>query len=109
MNHEPRKPKLRHRWTAEHDAVVQHLEDAAQQVRNADTPISQEQLRSAVDAARDAGVGWTRIGDTLGIASGNAYHRYRKRRGSTEDAQPCDAARPPLLKAATAPVRGSGR
>jgi hypothetical protein len=34
------------------------------------------------------GIGWTKIGDTLGIASGNAYHRYRKR----PEQQRCDAS-----------------
>jgi hypothetical protein len=29
-------------------------------VQEADTPASREQLRSAVDAATDAGVGWTK-------------------------------------------------
>lgn len=38
-----------------------------------------ELLQDAVDQARDAGVGWERIGDILGIARGNAYHRHRKR------------------------------
>ena len=36
-------------------------------------------LHAAAVAARDAGVGWGRIGDTLGIRRGNAYQRYRKR------------------------------
>ena len=88
MNNQPRNPKSRNTWTAEHDDAVRHLADAAQQVEDADTPISQEHLRSAVDAARELGVGWTRIGDTLGIASGNAYQRYRKR---SDAGQRCDA------------------
>ena len=89
MNYQRRKPKPHQRWTAEQEAAVRHLADAAQQVQEADTPISREQLRSAVDAARYAGVGWTKIGDTLGIASGNAYQRYRRRPSSSE--QRCDA------------------
>lgn len=36
-------------------------------------------LHAAAVAARDAGIGWGRIGDTLGIRRGNAYQRYRKR------------------------------
>ncbi|TPG34170.1 hypothetical protein [Mycolicibacterium hodleri] len=79
MNTAPRKSKLRNRWTTDHDTAVQQLAAAVQQVRESDTPAAQEQLRSAVDAARQVGVGWTRIGDTLGIASGNAYQRYRMR------------------------------
>ncbi|OPX07985.1 hypothetical protein B1790_21075 [Mycobacterium sp. AT1] len=66
---------------------MRRLADAAQEVEHSGTPDSQEQLRAAVDAARDIGIGWTKIGDTLGIASGNAYHRYRKRTSQ----QRCDA------------------
>ncbi|MDP9166675.1 MAG: hypothetical protein M3O32_11555 [Actinomycetota bacterium] len=36
-------------------------------------------LHAAVDAAREVGVEWGRIGDVLGIARGNAYQRYRRR------------------------------
>ena len=81
------KSKSHSRWTAEHDTAVRRLADAAREAQHSATPDSQEQLRSAVDAARDMGIGWTKIGDTLGIASGNAYHRYRKR----TDQQRCDA------------------
>lgn len=87
MNPPRRKTKSHSVWTAEHDTAVRRLADAAQEVKHSDTPSSQQQLRSAVDAARDMGIGWTKIGDTLGIASGNAYHRYRKR--TTQ--QRCDA------------------
>ena len=58
MNNQPRNPKSRNTWTAEHDAAVRHLADAAQQVKEADTPISQEHLRAAVDAAREP---WRRL------------------------------------------------
>lgn len=87
MNTQSRKTKSHRGWTAEHDTAVRRLADAAREVQYSNTPDSQEQLRSAVDAARDIGIGWTKIGDTLGIASGNAYHRYRKR----TDQQRCDA------------------
>ena len=87
MNTQRRKSKSHSGWTAEHDTAVRRLADAAREVQQSNTPDSQEQLRSAVDAARDIGIGWTKIGDTLGIASGNAYHRYRKR----TDQQRCDA------------------
>ena len=60
MNDQPQKSMPRHRWTVEQEAALRNLADAVQQVQAADTPISREQLRSAVDAARDAGVGWTR-------------------------------------------------
>ena len=84
----PRRKILSHkRWTDEHEDAVRHLAEAALAVKHADTPDSQERLRSAVDAARDMGIGWTKIGDTLGIASGNAYQRSRKR----PDKQRCDA------------------
>jgi hypothetical protein len=36
-------------------------------------------LRIAAEAARDAGLSWSQIGDALGIARGNAYKRYRSR------------------------------
>lgn len=81
MNIEHRKTKSHNIWTADHDAAMRRLTEAAREVDYADTPISQEELRFAVNAARDVGVGWTKIGDTLGIASGNAYQRYRKRQG----------------------------
>lgn len=87
MNTPRRKTKSHSGWTAEHDTAVSRLADAAREAQYSNTPDSQEQLRSAVDAARDIGIGWTKIGDTLGIASGNAYHRYRKRTSQ----QRCDA------------------
>ena len=87
MNPPRRKNKSHNGWTVEHDTALSRLADAAREVEYADTPISQEHLRSAVDAARDVGVGWTKIGDTLGIASGNAYQRYRRR----PEQQRCDA------------------
>jgi len=87
MNTQRRKTKSHSGWTDEHEEAVRRLADAAREVKHADSPVSQEQLRSAVDAARDVGIGWTKIGDTLGIASGNAYHRYRKR----PQQQRCDA------------------
>ena len=87
MNTQRRKTKSHSGWTAEHYTALSRLADAAREVQHSGTPDSREHLRSAVDAARDVGVGWTKIGDTLGIASGNAYHRYRKR----TDQQRCDA------------------
>lgn len=81
------KSNLRHahrRSMAEHDAVLQRLAMAHRRVQEADTPESRDELRKVVDAARRVGVGWTKIGDTLGIASGNAYQRYRKRPDASE-------------------------
>ena len=60
-------------------AALELLAVAAQRVESDDTIGSRHDLRKAVDAARKVGVGWTMIGDVLGIASGNAYQRYRKR------------------------------
>jgi hypothetical protein len=60
MNDQPRESRPHCRWTVEQEAAVRHLADAVQQVQEADTPISRERLRAAVDAARDAGVGWTK-------------------------------------------------
>lgn len=41
--------------------------------------IAQGDLAKAVLAANDLGVTWQMIGDTLGIARGNAYQRFRRR------------------------------
>jgi hypothetical protein len=78
MNDQRRKPS-RSRWTDEKDAAVRRLTEAHRRVAESDTSVTRDELGKAVDAARDAGIGWTMIGDTLGIASGLAYHRYRKR------------------------------
>ena len=40
---------------------------------------AQHNLRVAAEAARDAEVSWSRIGDALGISRGNAYKRYRRK------------------------------
>jgi len=76
--------QARHQSMAEHDAVLQRLAVAHRRVQEADTPESRDELRNVVDAARRVGVGWTKIGDTLGIASGNAYQRYRNRPDGSE-------------------------
>jgi hypothetical protein len=60
MNNHPRKLQPHHSWIVEQEAALRNLAEAVQQAQEADTPMSQEQLRSAVDAARDAGVGWTK-------------------------------------------------
>lgn len=88
MNDQPRKVKVRNTWTAEHDAVVQQIAAAAQRVKESDTPGARAELFEAVEAARVASIGWTKIGDTLGIASGNAYKRYRKHPDSSGGGQP---------------------
>ena len=49
------------------------LQDAEESAR------AKRVLHAAVDAAREVGVEWGRIGDVLGIARGNAYQRYRRR------------------------------
>jgi hypothetical protein len=74
-----------HGCAAKQAAAVELLAAANQRLESADTADSRRDLHEAVDAARDAGVGWTRIGDTLGIASGNAYQRYRKRSSPSVD------------------------
>ena len=81
-----------HGCAAKQAAAVELLAAARQRFEAEDTADSRRDLQRAVDAARDVGVGWTRIGDTLGIASGNAYQRYRKRSSpsvdGTEDVSP---------------------
>lgn len=37
------------------------------------------EVRAAAEAARDADIAWTEIGHVLGMARGNAYHKYRRR------------------------------
>jgi isopropylmalate/homocitrate/citramalate synthase len=88
MNAQKRTPKSHKRWTAEHDEAIRQLSSAAQRVEESDTPDTRAELAEAVEAAREAGVGWTKIGDTLGIASGNAYQRYRQRPGSSGGRHP---------------------
>ena len=45
-----------------------------------DIETARDSVQDAVDAARSVGIGWEQIGETLGIARGNAYQRYRHRR-----------------------------
>ncbi len=66
-------------WTASQAAALRQIVAAAERVDAVKTPDTLSDLHDAVDSAREVGVGWTKIGDTLGIASGNAYQRYRKR------------------------------
>jgi hypothetical protein len=82
-----------HGCAAKQAAAVELLAAARQRVEAENTTDTRRDLHEAVDAARDVGVGWTRIGDTLGIASGNAYQRYRKRAtpfvdGTDDDSPP---------------------
>lgn len=84
MTNEQHRRRMRGHWTAEQDDAVAALRVAARHAEEAGTADSHSQLRCAVDAARAVGVGWTRIGDALGIASGNAYQRYRKRNTAEE-------------------------
>lgn len=79
MNDHPRKPKVRNNWTTAHDDAVARIATAAERMERSDSPGTRAALFEAVEAARVAGIGWTKIGDALGIASGNAYQRYRKR------------------------------
>jgi hypothetical protein len=80
----PPRPR-EHGCAAKQAAAVELLAAARQRFEAEDTADSRRDLQTAVDAARDVGVGWTRIGDTLGIASGNAYQRYRKRPSRSVD------------------------
>jgi hypothetical protein len=79
-DHAPKR-KARSIWTAEHDAAVQRLTAAAKHANASNEHNDRVALTEAVHLARHAGVGWTKIGDVLGIASGNAYQRYRKHVG----------------------------
>ena len=84
MNHQVSSRRARRTWTVEQDAALERLASAARQATHVRTPESRELLQLAVDAARDAGVGWTRIGDALDMAGGNAYQKYRKRHSCDE-------------------------
>lgn len=42
---------------------------------------AQHDMQGAVDSARDLGVEWGRIGAAIGMARGNAYQRFRRKRG----------------------------
>ncbi len=68
---------------AQHVTELQTLHDRLQVARSSgnrdDVSAIQDQMRSAVDAARRAGVGWAAIGSALDVARGNAYQRFRKR------------------------------
>jgi hypothetical protein len=88
MNVDRRGAVARARSMAEQDAAVETLAAAAALAQQLRIPQYDDLLRAAVDAARDAGVGWMRIGDTLGIARGNAYQRYRKRPVRRSDSAP---------------------
>jgi len=89
----PPRPR-EHGCAAKQAAAVELLAAARQRVEAEDTADSRRALHEAVDAARDVGVGWTRIGDTLGIASGNAYQRYRKRATPSVDGADDDPPTP---------------
>ncbi|MCV7424524.1 hypothetical protein H7K45_28675 [Mycobacterium yunnanensis] len=58
--------------------AAQDVEAAKERGRSA-VAAADERLRAAVDAAREAGVLWGEIGDTLGMRRGNAYQRFRHR------------------------------
>lgn len=72
----------RHGSAAKQVAALSVLAEAAQRAEATDSAVTREELQKAVDGARNVGVGWTKIGDALGIASGNAYQRYRTRPSS---------------------------
>lgn len=68
---------------AMHDVVAAAHELAAAKQEGLAHAIGQAQhdMQAAVDVARDLGVEWSQIGDALGIARGNAYQRFRRKRG----------------------------
>ncbi|MCW2512588.1 MAG: hypothetical protein JWR11_1630 [Mycobacterium sp.] len=77
----------RETWSNDHrgaSELLQSIRDALQR-REAErgggaTPAeADQQVRAAVEAARDAGVEWSKIADVLGVRRGNAYQRYRRR------------------------------
>ena len=63
---------------------LDHIAKARDELANAqrsglvsDIEVARDRVQDAVDAARSVGIGWERIGETLGMARGNAYQRYR--------------------------------
>lgn len=84
MTPQPRRRRRLHGpWTAEQTATIESLAAAARDAADAPSAEATARVRQAAEVARDAGVGWTTIGETLGIARGNAYQRYRKRPAET--------------------------
>jgi hypothetical protein len=80
----------------EDDPVLQRLVRARHACEQAtgrqETEAAHRSLRLAAEAARDAGVSWSRIGDALGIARGNAYKRYRRKPARRSGGQPLMSA-----------------
>jgi hypothetical protein len=93
MTDEPRNPNVRRNSNAEQTAALAYLDAVAKHAGTERTPEAWGEVHRAVEAARAAGVGWTRIGNTLGIASGNAYQRYRKRSSDAVAEHDDDATR----------------
>jgi hypothetical protein len=76
----PRTP-LRIRPELHHIAKARDELTIARRSRDeSDIEAARDRVQDAVDAARNVGIGWEQIGETLGIARGNAYQRYRHRR-----------------------------
>jgi hypothetical protein len=69
------------------------LEHAKHQQNPAAASTAHQQLRVAVEAARDAGATWMQIGDLLDIPRGNAYRRYRRRPAPSCQGHHLDARR----------------
>lgn len=67
--------------SALHDiAIAGAALDTAKRARSIEAVSQAErEMRATVDAARDLGVAWGRIGLALGVARGNAYQRFRRK------------------------------
>jgi hypothetical protein len=72
------RTELRIRPELHHIAKARDLLTIARRSRvESDIEAAKGRVQDAVDAARNVGVGWEQIGETLGIARGNAYQRHR--------------------------------
>jgi hypothetical protein len=69
------RPELHHIATARDELAIARCSRV-----ESDIEAARDRVQDAVDAARSVDIGWEQIGQTLGIARGNAYQRYRHRR-----------------------------
>jgi hypothetical protein len=54
-------------------------DDMGRATSRAEVAAARLEVDAAAEAARDAGIGWSEIGEALDIARGCAYQRYRRR------------------------------
>lgn len=75
-------PTVSRQRLADLAAALARVQDAKARKDGSEIEAAQQDLQSTVDAARDADVAWSAIGDVLGLNRGNAYQQFRHRAGS---------------------------